>query len=119
MKRFVDLENLVRRVAEVEDKISRLLKLCDPNRHPFTYWSFEMNLTSEQVRQIYALMDEAHGSLSSSQNPMTRNVFEQRVSEILHQPRSHAHAESIVRMFNQSGEYTDVYQCMRDDGMPI
>jgi Spy/CpxP family protein refolding chaperone len=114
-----EVRRLVERIAEAEDKISRLLKLSNRENHPFTHWSLEMNLTREQVRQIYGIMDEAHNSLSS-QNPMNHNQFERRVSEVLREPLgSYAHAESILRAFNQSGEYTDVYQHMRRNGMNI
>jgi DNA-directed RNA polymerase specialized sigma24 family protein len=106
-------------VEELKDKQRRLLTLADPERHPFTYLTLEMNLTKDQVRRIFNLMDEVERSLSTSQ-PMHHAEFERRVYGIVPSRTGDYHfAEDIVRTLNESNQYKSVYSHMRSRGMNL
>lgn len=113
------LAALEKRVAELEDKILRLLTLTDFDKHPFTYHELEANLTKEQVEAVFDLMDEAQKSLASPK-PMDHHDFERRVYEIVPARNGDYHfAEGIVGTLNQSGQYTDVFRQMKKSGMNL
>jgi hypothetical protein len=115
----MSLEALEKRVTELEEKIRSLLLLVDPDRHPFTYLTLEMNLTKGQVDRIFDLMDETRKSLSSP-NPMHHGEFERRVYSIVPaHDRDYHFAEDIVRTLADTDQYTDVYDHMRKSGMNL
>ena len=106
-------------IEELKDKENRLLTLTDPERHPFTHLTLELNLTKAQVRGIFSLMDEAERSLSTDQ-PMQHGEFERGVYEIVPTQAGNYHfAEDIVRTLNDSNQYTAVYTHMRTSGMNL
>jgi len=118
-KSLEDVVVLEQRIVELEDKIRRLLGLVDPDRHPFTYLTLEMDVTKQQVGAIFNLMDEAHKSLSSKK-PMEHHDFERRVYSIVPTHDGDYHfAEDIVRTLADSDQYTDVYDHMRKSGINL
>jgi tetrahydromethanopterin S-methyltransferase subunit B len=114
-----EIDELKKRVDELEDKVHRLLQISDPERHPFTYLTVEMDLTKEQVAKLFDLMDEASKSLLSGK-PMHHVEFEKRVYEMVPKYNGDYHfAESIIRTLNDTGQYTDVYRYMKKSGMNL
>jgi hypothetical protein len=114
------LSNLEIQVKELEDKIRRLLLLVDHDKDPFVYLTLEMNLTRDQIMDIYALMDQTDKSLSSG-NPMHHAEFERRVHQIVPQREGDYHfAENIVRTLNTKGfKYKAVYKHLKESGMNL
>ncbi|SRR6266480_712179 len=114
-----EIDELKKRVDELEDKVRRLLQVSDYDRHPFTYLTLEMDLTKQQVDKVFDLMDEASKSILGGK-PMRRADFEKRVYSIVPAHDGDYHfAESIVGTLNDTGQYTDVYRQMKKDGMNL
>jgi len=115
-ERITDLE---KRLAHLDDKIRRLVSIADEDKHPFTHYTLECDLTKQQIDAIFSLMDEVHQSLSSA-NPIGHAEFERRVYEIVPNREGDYHfAEQIVATLKESQQYEDVYRHMKRDGMNI
>ena len=117
------LGNILRRIGKLKRKIEHLdlrtkliveyLQL--PSESQVTLLFLEYDLTKQQVEEIFKLMDEARTSIHKGKL-MGCIQFEQRVMKIVPSQDYHF-AESMVRTFDQSQQYEEVYKRMKEDGM--
>jgi hypothetical protein len=111
-----ELEKIVR---QLEHRCRLLVRIANPDKHPFTHLMLEVGASEHQVDSAHGLMEEAWNRIRSG-DPMDSHQFEQRVYEIFPAKRGqHPFAESIVRTLNESHEYSDVFDYYREHGMNL
>src|SRR5664279_4499968 len=113
------IARLEQRISQLEHQVFQLKYLVDPERDPFTYLCFESNLTEQQERQIYDLMDETEKRIRAG-TAMIHHDFEQRIYAIV--PKhdgSYSFAETIVSVLNQAGRWGEVFTYMQEHGMNL
>lgn len=108
------------RVKRLEEEVKRLIAIADPEKHPFTYLVLESGLTDDQVEKIFVLMEQVRKDILAKKEPMNHNAFEKRVYEIVPTHNGDYHfAESIVLCFNDTDQYTEIYEYFKKNGMNL
>lgn len=104
---------------EIKRKIRHLLELVVYNQAPFSYFVLEQDLTEEEEKGIYELMEETSKKIEEGKK-VSHFEFENGVYKIIPKFKNHYHmAEAIVATLNKEGKWQEVYKYMKKDGMNL
>ncbi len=105
--------------SEIDYKLKLFLRLVDYEQSPFTYFILEQNITQEEEKAIYDLMEKTTRRISNG-GDVSHIEFENEIYKILPRFKGDYHlVESIVKTLNDEQRWKEVYLHMQKNGMNL
>lgn len=117
------LGKLEARIERLEYREGLFLRLVDSRKRPLAFFTLEYDLNEEQMAGLRKVMENAHNTLSG-ESPIKLMDFEEQLLPFVpdkYKPNNSAYdfEKAMLMSFAAGGNYTDLYEHLKKDGLNL